>query len=78
VRGHRLGVFERAAALEVGGDAGRPEDVAAEPVPELVFPETRPSAEKSREKSRRADFNTDGPVALSNEMSAAARPTVRS
>jgi hypothetical protein len=31
VRGHRLGVFERAAALEVGGDAGCPEYVAAEP-----------------------------------------------
>jgi hypothetical protein len=25
VRGHRLGVFERAAALEVGGNAGRAE-----------------------------------------------------
>jgi hypothetical protein len=30
VRSHRLGVFERAAGLEIGGDAGRPEDVAAE------------------------------------------------
>src|SRR6516162_1642314 len=30
VRGHSQGVFERAAGLEVGGDAGRPEHVAAE------------------------------------------------
>jgi hypothetical protein len=38
VRGHRLRVFERAAALEVGSDAGRPEHVTAEPVlePELL------------------------------------------
>jgi hypothetical protein len=30
LRGHGLGVFDRAARLEIGGDAGRPEDVAPE------------------------------------------------
>src|SRR5258708_2441818 len=30
VRGHGLSVFERAAGLEIGGDAGRAEHVAAE------------------------------------------------
>jgi hypothetical protein len=30
VRGHGLGVFERSAGLEVGGDAGRAEDMATE------------------------------------------------
>jgi hypothetical protein len=30
MRGHSLGVFERAAGLEIGGDAGRAEHMAAE------------------------------------------------
>src|ERR1700732_4154224 len=34
VRRHRLGVFERSTGLEIGGDAGRAEHVAAELDPE--------------------------------------------
>src|SRR4051794_32166585 len=37
MRGHGLGIFERATGFEIGGDAGRAEYVAAEPLFEPGF-----------------------------------------
>jgi hypothetical protein len=73
VRGHGLGLFERAAGLEIGGDAGRAEHMAAELDLETGFgmrrrimPQRRPDPWRSRLRQsncppRRHDSLSDAP-----------------